>query len=129
MLEKLFETPAFSTAQGALDGISARHSAISDNIANVNTPGYKRKRVDFEDALRRHVERRSNPCSGTLCSSEPFVPTMSRDTDTMGRADGNNVDIEREMVELSDNALRYEVLSQYVGGTFTGLKAAINGGR
>ena len=47
----------------------------------------------------------------------------------LGRSDGNNVDIEREMVELADNSLRYEVLSQYVGGSFSGLKAAINGGR
>jgi flagellar basal-body rod protein FlgB len=49
-----------------------------------------------------------------------------RDTATSARPDGNNVDIEREMVQLVDNSLRYEVLSQYVGGFFGSLKTVIN---
>ena len=53
MLERLLSTEAFLTAQGALNGLAARHAAIADNIANVNTPGYKRKEVPFEVALAR----------------------------------------------------------------------------
>jgi flagellar basal-body rod protein FlgB len=125
MLDRLLNTDTFFAAQGALDGLSARHAAIADNIANVNTPGYKRKEVRFEDALSRALSDRDNPC-GTSSASRPFTPCVSRDTDSAARADGNNVDVEAEMVSLAETSLRYETLAQYVGGYFSGLKAVIN---
>jgi flagellar basal-body rod protein FlgB len=130
MLERLLGTETFLTAQGALDGLSARHAALSDNIANVNTPGYKRKYVPFEQALERAVHGAVSPCTGSACGSvKPFLPPVVRETHTSGRADGNNVDVEREMVLLAENTLRYETITQYVGGYFSGLKMVINSGR
>lgn len=129
MLEKILSQKTFLTAQGALDGLAARHAAISDNIANVNTPGYKRKVVPFEAALVRAM-RDAFPACGPVClPARPFTPPVVRDTRTMARADGNNVDVEREMAMLAENTLRYETLIQYVGGFFTGLKTVINSGR
>jgi flagellar basal-body rod protein FlgB len=125
MLERLLNTESFQAASGALDGLSARHSAISDNIANVNTPGYKRKDVPFEAALDRALHE--NACAPAGCA-KPFKPTVTRDTATSNRPDGNNVDIEREMVMMADNTLRYQTLTQYVAGFFSGLKAVINSG-
>jgi len=127
MLDRLLNTGTFLSAQGALDGLSARHAAISDNIANVNTPGYKRKEVPFEDALSRAVQQQTSPCTGAANGIiHPFTPCTTRDTTSQARSDGNNVDIEAEMVQLADTSLRYETLTQYVGGFFTGLKAVIN---
>lgn len=127
MLDRLLYTQTFLTAQGALDGLSARHAAISHNIANVNTPGYKRQTVPFEAALARAVQENVSPCTGAACGPvKAFRPPIVRDTTTSARPDGNNVDIEREMVQLVDNSLRYEVLSQYVGGFFSSLKMVIN---
>jgi flagellar basal-body rod protein FlgB len=127
MLDRLLNTDTFLSAQGALDGLSARHAAIADNIANVNTPGYKRKEVPFEDALARAVRDQTPPCTGAPNGSpQPFTPCTTRDTGSAARADGNNVDIEAEMVRLAETSLRYETLAQYVGGYFTGLKAVIN---
>jgi len=127
MLEKLLSTRTFLIAEGALDGLAARHAAISDNIANVNTPGYKRKVVPFEAALARVVQEKVPECGAAPCPPiRPFVPPIVRDTRTMARADGNNVDIEREMAQLAENTLRYETLIQYVSGFFSGLKNVIN---
>src|ERR1041385_5872410 len=83
MLDRLLNTDTFLMAQGALDGLSARHAAISDNIANVNTPGYKRKEVPFEDALAHAVRDQISPCTGASCGApKPFTPQGKRDTDT-----------------------------------------------
>lgn len=127
MLDRLLNTDTFLSAQGALDGLSARHAAIADNIANVNTPGYKRKEVPFEDALARAVRDQTSTCTGAINSpAHPFTPCTTRDTDSAARADGNNVDLESEMVRLAETSLRYETLAQYVGGYFSGLKSVIN---
>lgn len=127
MLDRLLGTSTFRAAAAALDGLAARHAAISDNIANVNTPGYKRKDVVFEEALARALDDCArNPCGGRMA---PIEPLLVRETGTSLRADGNNVDIDREAVALADNALRYQALAQYVGGFFAGLKSVINSGR
>lgn len=128
MLEKILNTNAFLTAQAALDGLATRHAAISSNIANVNTPGYKRIEVPFEAALARAVRENVNACGLPCRPTLDFTPPVVRDP-SVGRADGNNVDIERETVQLADNTLRYETLSSYIAGFFTGLKAVINSGR
>ena len=127
MLERVLSTSTFLTARGALDGLSARHTAISDNISNVNTAGYHRRVVHFEDALKSSIARSVSPFTGAASGSVgKFTPTISRDATTAARADGSNVDIEREMADLAENTLRYQTLSQYVGGHFSGLKSIIN---
>jgi len=130
MLERLLANRTFLTAQGALDGLSARQAAIADNIANVNTPGYKRKSVAFESALAQAVNESIAPATGAAMSpARPFRPHVTRETGTSVRADGNGVDIELEMVQLTDNTLHYQALSDYVQRFFQGLKAVINSGR
>lgn len=130
MLDKLLNTPAMLTARGALTGMAARHAALADNLANVNTPGYKRKEVPFETALSGAVQARLRASDrGTGTEERPFRPVVARDTLTMGREDGNNVDVERELVQLTDNATRYQTVTQCVSMMFSGLKLVINGGR
>lgn len=122
MLERLFNTDTFFTAQGALNGISARHSAIANNLANANTPGYKRNEVPFESALSQalKVHNIDHPAA--------FNPSMVKNAGGSIRADGNNVDMEQEMVRLAENSLRYETLTHYIGQYFSGLKTVINSG-
>ena len=129
MLERVLSTSTFLTAQGALDGLAARHTAISDNISNVNTAGYKRRVVQFEEALKSSVAKSVSPTSSMGVPTGPagkFLPTVTRDATTVSRSDGSNVDIEREMADLAENTLRYQTLAQYVGGYFGGIKAVIN---
>lgn len=127
MLERILTNRTFLTAEGAMNGYAARHSAISQNIANVNTPGYKRKSVAFEDALGKAVDGTLSPCTDAPCSTLNFDPTTQTDSQTVGRADGNNVDIEREMVQLSENGLRFQTVASYMQSYFTTLKSVING--
>ncbi len=126
MLERVLSSSTFLTAQGALDGLAARHTAISDNISNVNTAGYKRRVVPFEEMLKSQVARTCSSTGAADGQIDKFKPPVMRDSTTASRQDGSNVDIEREMADLAENTLRYETLTQYVGGYFSGLKAVIN---
>jgi len=126
MLDRIFGGDAFVAQTRALDASSLRQQLIANNLANVNTPGFKRQDVAFEARLSRALS--ANHTAGQAGGSpvehvKPEVVTQSGSE----RADGNNVDMESENVNSAINTLRYEALSQMVGGYFTGLKAVITG--
>ena len=121
--------------QAALDGYTARHRAIVNNIANVDTPGYQRIEVSFEDKLKKAVEglRFQGVNAGSGESERRMVDTMritpiaSRDGRQPLRADGSNVSIDREMAELSKNAGRINALTEILIRNYRDLKTAIRG--
>ncbi|MFO8059501.1 MAG: flagellar basal body protein [Bacillota bacterium] len=91
-------------AEKALRGLWVRQRAIANNIANVDTPGHKVERFDFDRYMREALSE-SGPGSTS--------GYLSRMTSTSFRTDGNNVDIDGELVLLTENSLRYQaVLSQ-----------------
>ncbi|HZO87555.1 MAG TPA: flagellar basal body rod protein FlgB [Chthonomonadaceae bacterium] len=128
MIDRLFGGDAFIATTRALDAASLRHQVIANNLANVNTPGYKRQAVQFETQLAQALQANNNACAPANCvpvaSVTPRVVTINS---TSERTDGNNVDMETEMANLAANTLTFEVLSQSVSGYFAGLKAVING--
>ena len=102
---EIFDTTQLALAT-AMSGAAQRQNAIADNIANVDTPGYKRKDVDFHSALR-----------GAMASGDPALDGMSFSpaedpSASPVRADGNTVDIDRESAAQASNGLEYEALSQ-----------------
>ncbi|MDK2785877.1 MAG: flagellar basal-body rod protein FlgB [Thermotoga sp.] len=105
----------FYTLKQAMDVSLLRQKIHSLNIANVSTPGYKRKYVAFEEFLkeskmRLELARTSEKhLEGSQRVVEPRVLTQN---DTTMRNDGNNVDIDYEMVQLVKNGLRYQVLTR-----------------
>jgi len=119
----------------ALDAAALRQRVIADNIANSNTPGFKRSGVRFEEALRRALSEERLPLLTTrprhIGSADPAAvePEVVTERHTARRADGNNVDMEREMVELVANALAYRTAAQVLAAKFDGLRYVINGGR
>ena len=126
MLDRIFGGDAFVAQTRALDASSLRQQLIANNLANVNTPGFKRQDVAFERKLSQALaQRRLQGAAGDnpVDHVRPQVVTQSGSQ----RADGNNIDMESENVNAAINTIRYEALSQMVGGYFTGLKAAING--
>ena len=128
MLDRIFGGDTFAATTQALDASSLRQQVISHNLANVNTPGFKRQEVVFEDRLSRALAQQKTP--GGRAIGEPISgihASVTTVNDTGERADGNNVNIEEENVKLAINTLRFETLSQSVGGYFSGLKAVING--
>ncbi|NLV91211.1 MAG: flagellar basal body rod protein FlgB [Firmicutes bacterium] len=112
-----------------LDALSVRQSVLSDNIANVNTPGFKRSDVDFREVARQAFAEleKTSPHRGQRASQGPIRVVQDR-TSTM-RNDGNNVDIEREMVLLEETALRYNTIAEYVSRRLRDLRTVIDAGR
>lgn len=128
MYDRIFGGDRFVAVTRALDASALRQQVIAHNLANVNTPGFKRQEVQFETELNRALAQKQNPCAPAGCSTvselRPHVVTIA---ETGERADGNNVNLESENVQMAVNALRFEVLSQSIGGTFRALKSVING--
>jgi len=92
----------------ALRGTQARNDAIMNNIANVDTPRFTARRVEFESSLARAVDRWQTTGELDLSGTRPALRTQEGGFSF--RMDGNNVDMEREMVALFSNAVRYDVL-------------------
>lgn len=127
MFDKIFGGDTYIAQTRALDASTLRHQVISHNLANANTPNYKRQEVLFESQLSNALEQRNR---GTGASPVAQVkPQVVAVGGTSARADGNNVNLESEAAALAENTLRYEALSQNVGGYFSALKSVINGGR
>jgi flagellar basal-body rod protein FlgB len=101
----LFDTTQLALTR-AMEGSSLRQQVLSANLANVNTPGYRRQDVDFHTAL-----------AGALKAADPAAAvqdaalTTSTDTTAVTRADGSSVDVDAESAKLSANGLEYEALA------------------
>lgn len=121
----------------ALDASWMKNEAISANIANVNTPGYKRKTVEFDSVLKDYLSESAGPRM-TVTNPKHFPisggtqslnPEMSTVEDTSFRLDQNNVNIDVEMSEYSKNLIKYNALIQQVSGQIKNLRMAIRDGR
>ena len=121
----------------SLRGHNARNTAIANNIANAETPGYKRVDVSFEAALAQAVESDRSRLSrsenslptfgGTSRAIDDFVPGVrSVDTTTM-RVDGSNVDPDDEMAQLSANTLAHQTVVSLLDKRFAQFRTAIMG--
>jgi flagellar basal-body rod protein FlgB len=107
----------------ALDASWMRNQVLSENIANVDTPGYKRKDVVFESHLREALmgNGKISDLDTNLLTPKVVVDKQ----DLQYRMDGNNVDIDTEMVKLSTNQLRYNTLIEQVKYDFNRLKTVL----
>jgi len=115
MLDKMFDSNKI--IEKSLDAVWTRNKAISQNIANVDTPGYKRKTVSFEDNLRLALKN-SNYEKDDV---DNIDITITQDNKNLSvRLDGNNVNIDNEMAALAENTIRYNALVQCAG--FSSLK-------
>ena len=119
-----------------LDGASSRQEALSNNIANVNTPDYKRKDVDFLSTLKSKVkeaegeELKLNRTSGKHLARNQnrFDLNIHASGGTTYRNDGNNVDIDVEMTELAKNQIYYNTLTRQLNNKFSMIKDVISKG-
>ncbi len=107
----------FYTLKIAMDVAMLRQEIHAHNIANAETPGYKRKYVVFESIFQKAMNEKSIRLETTdprHMKGKPFPvkPIVKIDYSTSYRNDGNNVDIDREIVEMVENGLRYQVLSR-----------------
>lgn len=108
----------------ALDAAWTRNEAIAQNIANVDTPGYKRKTVSFEEELRQAMEKKDFKKS----DADKIDIRVTEDNKSLSmRLDGNNVDIDSEMAQLAKNTIKYNALIQLAG--YSKIKMVIKEGK
>jgi flagellar basal-body rod protein FlgB len=108
-----------SALQSALDGLSARQQAISDDIANVNTPYYRARSVDFEASLKRALTDGADPMSAT--------PSVTYSSAAPG-LNGNNVNLTEETIAGAKTEMSYELALRAVADRFSLTRTAIKGG-
>jgi flagellar basal-body rod protein FlgB len=105
------------TLHAALDGLAKRQRVIADNIANIETPGFLAGRVEFEDALRSAVQA-GDPAGTAITTDRSLEPT---------REDGNNVNLDHEVLSNIDTGLRYQTMLRATDDKFGLLRTVIRG--
>ena len=135
MLEQLVNSSVVDIGSRALAAASLRHEVLSNNIANVNTPNFKRSHVRFEDLLQKELGLNKDPLMSIVRTHDRHFPVpfhgqaravIEQDSTTNMRLDGNNVDIDIEMAETAKNQLYYNAVAHQLGAHISKLKSVIN---
>lgn len=130
---KLFDN-TFTGLELGLNYASKRNQTISNNIANVDTPFYKAKDVDFNTFLHEAMTNQQMKAKKTHPKHIPFsegeyrFQTMTNSRTTFNH-NGNNVDMDKEMANLAKNQIYYRSLVDNLNGKFNTLQTVIRGGR
>ena len=123
MLDALFSQPNYVAAKKMLDVAVLRHEAIASNLANLETPNYKR--VDVAPSFSSELQRAF--ASGNSEEISATHPSLSIDPAASPRLDGNTVDLESELAEMNKNYLAHALETQLVTGSLLKLRLAITG--
>jgi flagellar basal-body rod protein FlgB len=113
--------------RAALSGLAARQRSIANNVANIDTPNFKASEVRFEDALKTAISRGQGGNTPEQSSLNAAVSRRTVLNATASRADGNNVDIDREMEMLGETNLSYSALTQVMATRIGILRNVVNG--
>ena len=127
----------YNLLKKALDASYMRQQAISNNIANINTPDYKAYRVVFEEELKKTMSSVPNVSLkathlrhiGVRNGEDEVEPKLVKDNSPAMRNDGNNIDIDLEMANLAANQLLYNTLIQQTNQKLNVLHHVILEGR
>jgi flagellar basal-body rod protein FlgB len=114
----LFDDRSSSALRVAVAGLAARQNAIANNIANIETPGYRARKVKFEEALNSAVARGESPAGVS-----PSVLTSLEPT----RLNGSNVNLDHETLQHIDTTMRYQLTIRALDGKYNSLREAIKG--
>jgi flagellar basal-body rod protein FlgB len=133
MLAKVDEL-TYTLIKNSLNASAERSRVISNNIANVNTKGYKAYKLNFEENLKKSMQGGSINLSRTNVAhmndeSETTGYTIEKDNSTSMRLDGNNVDIDNEMTNLAANTILYNTLINQANSRISMRRYVINEGR
>jgi flagellar basal-body rod protein FlgB len=109
-----------------LDVSATKHKVIANNIANINTPGYKKMEVSFAEQLEKIIKDTS---ANKFDVFQPKIVVSKEDTNVAIRNDGNNVDMDKEVSALMKNTLSYNVYTQLLAKKMELVKSAIENSR
>lgn len=110
--------PLLSQLESYLSLTNKRETVIASNMANVDTPGYRTKDFDFQQELVRAMAAPEGSSPGVAMRDVKGL---------LERPDGNNVDVDKESLELSEAQLQYQMGTQLIKDRFHQLLTAING--
>jgi flagellar basal-body rod protein FlgB len=120
-----------STVEGLsrfLDVDVARYKLIATNLANIDTPGYRTRDLNFQAELQRAADESfSAEASGEL-SYASYSPASYAVSGLMERPDGNNVSVERESLLMAETQMKFNLATQLLKDEFHSISAAINSG-
>jgi len=130
--------PTIVLLKDAGTGASQTHDAIANNIANINTPGFKRSDVNFREALAAELPRYDDSSELALVTDDdkqiaagpdfepqPFKVTTSIDDTQQMRVDGSNVDLDQEMAKLSINSSYSQTMHALLSQQYARIREAI----
>jgi flagellar basal-body rod protein FlgB len=124
MIEALFNQPGYVATKKMLDATALRHEAIASNLANIETPNYKR--IDVASSFQEELKSAMGSKDAARISS--VSPALAEDTTTVAaNRDGNTVQLESELLKLNQNTLAHTLETQLVTGTLLKLRLAITG--
>ena len=112
-----------------------RMEVIAGNLANANTPGYKARDINFQEAMKSATYGQQHNMTRTnekhMAGGGSMLPReiQFRETTQPDTGDGNNVEVQTERNLFLDNGLRYQATLQFLDGKFKGMKKAISGGQ
>lgn len=124
MIDALFNESGYLAAKKSLDAIALRQEAIASNLANLETPGYRR--IDLAPSFQAELERACS--SGDTQQLATLKPTLAVDASAVPNSqDGNSVNFENEMLQMNQNVTAHALETQLVSHQLMRLKLAISG--
>lgn len=117
----------------AMDLRVRRHSVLASNIANADTPNYKARDFDFQNAMQRAMAGQAGDGALALATTTrghqagvgDGMAMLQYRGETQSAVDGNTVDMDVERTQITDNAMQYQILTQLINERFRGLKSAM----
>lgn len=130
----MFDSVTSTVIKSAMDGLALRQRVTADNIANINTPRFLAGRVEFEDALRQAVDSGDGfegetraMISQAALADQATQPSQSRSLEPT-RTDGNNVNLDREVISNIDTQLRYQLMIRAMDDQYGAIRTVASGG-
>ncbi len=116
----LFDTTAFRILEQGMSVLWQKQQVIAQNISNSDTPEYNCKYLEFSGVLREKLR-----ANGTIKQELNLRQHIVVDTYTRDQFDGNNVDMDTQMAELTNTQMQYDALINSMNGNFTRLRSAM----
>jgi flagellar basal-body rod protein FlgB len=124
MIDALFSDSNYVSAKKMLDVTLLRHEAIASNLANIETPNYKR--VDVSSSFESQLQTAIN--SGDMKSVGSLTPQLAVDTSAVsGRADGNTVQLENELLKMNENTVANAAATEMLNESMARMRMAVTG--
>ncbi len=126
---------SLSVLSHAINLRTQRHQVLASNIANADTPQYKARDFNFQDAMQNAMAGRTEVGGIPLATTSAGhlrgtgangAAAIKFRTETQSAVDGNTVDMDVERTQIAENALQYQILTQLIGDKFKGMRTALS---